>query len=61
MFKRASVHGESDEVVDIDERLAPYGEADLSPDWQERFVVADIRRAQHLRGDEPAAPLHLVR
>lgn len=62
MFKRASVHSANeDEVIDISERLAPYGEADLSPDWQERFVAADTRRAQRLRGDDPLAPLHLAR
>jgi len=62
MFRRARVHGaKEDEVIDLSERLAPYGETDLSPDWQERFVVADTRPAQHLRGDDPLAPLHLVR
>jgi hypothetical protein len=63
MFRRASVHGANeDEVIDIRERLAPYGaETELSLDWQERFVVPDTRQARHLRTDDPLAPLHLVR
>ncbi len=64
MFRRAGVQGanDDDDVVDISERLAPYGGGtELSPDWQERFVAADTPRARHLRGEEPLTPLHLVR
>ena len=53
MFKRSSVQpSNEDEFINIDERLAPYGDGggDLSPEWQERFVAAPAGVAALLAG-----------
>ncbi len=63
MFRRASAHsGNEDEFIDIGERLAPYGDPDLSPEPRERIVAAPVTQPdQPLGVDGPIAPLHLVK
>jgi hypothetical protein len=63
MFKRASVHDRNkDEFINIDERLAPYGDADQGREPRERVVAGPVTRpAQHLGVEGPIAPLHLVK
>jgi hypothetical protein len=34
------------EVVDLRERLAPYGHADLRPGWREQLIAEDAKRRQ---------------
>jgi hypothetical protein len=33
-----------DEVIDLTERLAPYGEADPAPHWRDALVREDMKR-----------------
>jgi hypothetical protein len=43
--KRTPQHAvEHDEVIDLTERLAPYGEGDPAPHWREALVLEDMKR-----------------
>jgi hypothetical protein len=37
------------EVVDVRERLAPYGHADLRPGWREQLIADDAKRRARRR------------
>jgi len=43
--KRTAQHlEEHDEVIDLTERLAPYGTGTPAPDWREALVLEDMKR-----------------
>jgi len=45
--RRSDIAAEADlerEVVDIRERLAPYGHATLRPGWREQLIAEDKKR-----------------
>jgi hypothetical protein len=46
MFRKRTTDqaDEQDEVIDLTERLAPYGTAAPKPDWREALVLEDMKR-----------------
>jgi hypothetical protein len=56
-IRRARPSGEEDVVIDLRDRLAPYGDNDPSPTWDDEVIEVEERRSRRSKGP---APRHLA-
>jgi len=60
-FLRRAKGDDRDVVIDLRERLAPYGDPDPASDARDDAVVAEVRSEGRLRRAPAAGPRHMAR